>query len=606
MIEKIKHEFLNTSVDDYLKLLNLASKLKKLKEKDQKAIRVAVIGTSSLQMIVTVLEAMLFCDGIACDIYEGEFNGIAMDVFDPASPMYEFRPEIIVILPDIHSISEFPATLQSNEQVMESAAREADSFINLFSTIHRYLPDTCILCSNIPINMYSPLGNAEANCLFSESCYTTLVNLDLLRKRPNYVTFLDIRKLSEQIGALEWYDPASYFVSKQGFNLKYIGYFCNLIKKQIEALKGKVKKCLVLDLDNTIWGGAVGDLGCEGIVLEPNDAEGEAYLVFQKYIVSLKNRGVIIAVCSKNDMKNAIEPFEKNPYMILKKEDISCFVANWEDKVTNIKYIAQYLNIGTDSMVFFDDNPTERTLVKEFLPEVEVIDVPEDPAFYVRNLDMAHAFDWTQITNEDINRTKTYLDVQKREQLRLNYNDYNEYLSNLEMTGCFEKISDKAIDRFVQLLNKTNQFNLMTNRYSEAQIIEMKKDDRYALCTVSLSDRFSQYGIIACVILYFEEDKCQVVDWCMSCRVLKKSVENYILTKIIELCSMRGVKTIQGSYRRTAKNGIVSDLYKKLGFAECTGNSDDLRNYYLPENLYPKAGTEHFIREECNNESRRG
>lgn len=598
MLKTLKKDFLCTDIDDFMTLLNLSSKIKKYRNDCEQNLRVAVIGTSSIQMIVSVLDAMLYCDGIECDFYEGEYNGIALDVFDENSVLYKFNPKIVVMLPDIYSISNYPQILDNDEQVKQFVEMETENYIKSFQTIHTVLPDANILCSNIPIGNKAPLGNMEANYMFSNSCFISWVNQELVRKKPNYVTYIDIHGLSEQIGSLEWYDPVSYYMSKQGFNLKYIGNYCNLIRKQVRALCGNVRKCLVLDLDNTIWGGAVGDVGFDGILLEPNDPEGEAFLAFQKYIIELKNRGVIIAVCSKNERDIAMEPFEKNPYMVLRKEDISCFVANWDDKVSNIRLIAQTLNIGTDSMVFFDDNPTERDLVRKYLPEVDVIEVPEDPAMYIRALDISRPFEWIQLTKEDLNRTKTYVDGQKREQLRLNYADYDDYLKGLDMVASFNVVNDKNMDRFVQLLNKTNQFNLMTNRYGEAQITEMRNNKDYGLYTVSLKDCFSNYGIIACLIVFFKENECHIMDWCMSCRVLKKGVENYILSQLIDICKERKVCKISGSYRRSKKNNMVSDLYNRLGFMEKNGNDDAYKSFYIEEVNYDMAKTFSFIRED--------
>lgn len=597
-IETLKQKFLCTPTSDYMTLLNLSNNIKKYRIDGEQKMRVAVIGTSSIQMIVLVLDTMLYCDGIECSFYEGEYNGIALDVFDENSALYKFEPQIVIMLLDIHSISNYPQVLDSDEQVKQCVEMEVGNLIKSFQTIHRILPEANILCSNIPVGNKFALGNMEANYMFSSSCYISWINQELIRKRPQYVTFIDVHGLSEKIGSLEWYDPVSYYMSKQGFSLKYIGDYCNLIRKQIGALCGNLRKCLVLDLDNTIWGGAVGDVGFDGILLEPNDPEGEAFRAFQKYIIELKNRGVILAVCSKNNQESAIEPFEKNPYMLLKKEDISCFVANWDDKVSNIRLIAQTLNIGIDSIVFFDDNPTERELVKKYLPEVEVIDVPEDPAMYVRSLDISSPFEWIQITKEDLNRTQTYYESQKREQLCLSYDDYNDYLKSLDMVASFNVVDEKNMERFVQLLNKTNQFNLVTNRYGEAQIASMNDDENYGLYTVSLKDCFSNYGIIACLIVLFDGEECQIQDWCMSCRVLKKGVENFVLYKLIDICKKRKIKKIIGNYKRTKKNSMVYDLYNRLGFTEIDNNSEDCKTYLIEEINYDMAKTLSYIKEE--------
>lgn len=593
MSEKIRKNLSDIPLDDYASILNIADRMVKNKKIVSDSKKIAVLGTHSIQMIVKVLDAMLMEAGLPMRFYEGEYNGLAMDILDSHSAFYSFRPDIVILLPSYTDIKEYPNMMADEERVREMARSASAFFQKLYSAIHAQLPNAHIFCSNLIEPYARPLGNLEGNVFYSQSCFVSLVNLEWIIYKPDYVTILDMRGLAERIGLDSWYDSTLWFLSKQGFSLKYIGAYCNLMKQQILALSGRIKKCLVIDLDNTIWGGAVGDTGYNGIVLEPNDPEGEAFLAFQRYICQLKERGVILAVCSKNDEQNAKEPFEKNPYMLLKSEDISCFVANWDDKVSNISRIAEELNIGTDSMVFFDDNPTERALVRRFLPEVEVVEVPEDPALYVNALDSAQAFDWIQITKEDIGRTDTYVADKKREDLKLDFSSYDEYLAQLQMCGRFCEVDAETVSRFTQLLNKTNQFNLTTNRYSEAQIQAMADSDEYGLYATALKDAFSDYGIIACVILLFDNEICRITDWCMSCRVLKKDIENFTMKKIIEICSQRGCGQIAGKYLPTKKNQMVKNLYAELGFEAC-GNGQ----FILTKEQFWEAKTKSFIKEE--------
>lgn len=598
MNDKLKQELLTANLDDYITILNTASKIRKASKSAESGKKIAVLGTSSIQMVVLVLEAMLYCNDYIADFYEGEYDGLKMDIFNKDSDLYKFSPDIIILLPDIHEIKQYPSMMSSKQQVMDEVELVVASFLNMYRTIHGQLPDVPILCCNIVGPFDFPLGNLECSCFFSKTNFLSLINLELAVQKPDYVTLLDMRQLSERIGLASWYDPNAYVTSKQGFSLTHIGHYCELIKKQILSLSGKIKKCLILDLDNTLWGGVVGDVGYEKIMLDPNDPEGESFLAFQQYVLNLKERGVILAICSKNDAEAAKEPFEKNKYMLLKLDDIACFTANWNDKVSNIRNIAETLNIGLDSLVFFDDNPTERALVRTFIPEAAVIEVPEDPAFYVRALDTYHAFDWLQITAEDINRNGTYISNRQREQLKLSYADYNEYLKQLHMKGRFDEVTDSSLERFVQLLNKSNQFNLMTNRYSEAQIQMMRQSGKYGLYTVSLKDIYSDYGIIACVILLLEESKCTIVDWCLSCRVLKKGVENFTLENIIKICSERNIASLYGTYKRTKKNDLVSNLYQELGFQELVSTQGEVKTYALEAEKYTKAATNSLIREE--------
>lgn len=591
-----KWKELTRDVSDFSSMLKAARRAEKQGEGD--APRIAVLGTNSIQLIVSVLRALLLSDGQNPRIYEGEYDGIRMDVLDSDSPFYRFAPDYVVLLPELRDIPAYPELFSSEEETERMARESAGYFLGLCERIHEKLPAAQILLSDLVLPFSEQLGNLEANCGFSRTAYLRRVNALLGASRPGYVTILAVDALASYVGKKNWFDETAYFLNKSGFSLQYIGNFCDLIRRQLRALSGKVRKCLVLDLDNTLWGGTVGDLGYDGINLDPNDAVGEAFLAFQRYILLLKKRGVILAVCSKNEEDLAREAFEKNRHMVLCYDDISCFVANWNDKASNLRLISEKLNIGLDSLVFFDDNPTERAIVEKFLPEVAVVDVPEDPALYVRALDRFHAFDWLQLTKEDISRSKSYADNRKREELLQSLDDYGEYLRELAMKASFRPLSENSRERFSQLINKSNQFNLRTRRYSEAQIGEMMEDPAFGLYTVSLRDRFSDYGIIACIILRSEGKSSFIDSWVMSCRVLKKGVENYTFQKILSLLEKQGISKLRAEYLPTKKNRMVEGLLPELGFSLEGEDGEGGRRYRLelPGGEVP-AGT-YYIEEE--------
>ncbi|MCR5627895.1 MAG: HAD-IIIC family phosphatase, partial [Lachnospiraceae bacterium] len=391
-------------------------------------------------------------------------------------------------------------------------------------------------------------------------------------------------------------DEGSYFLTKQPFNMDYIGPVASDVTNAIKATLGFTKKCLVLDLDNTLWGGVVGDEGPLGINVDPNNALGEAYRHFQKYILSLKNRGVILAVNSKNDEEIAREPFEQNPDMLLKLDDFAAFVANWEDKASNLRLIAETLNIGIDSLVFFDDNPAEREIVRSFCPEVTVIDVPEAVEAYADALDRADAFRWAQITKEDMERSASYTENRHRDELRHNFVNYDEYLTALEMKGKCDLVGDDEADRFTQLINKSNQFNLRTQRYSSGEIDSIRNDGEHALVYVSLTDKFTSYGIISCIILEKRGEDIFIDTWCMSCRVLKRSVEDFAFKHLIEIAKNLGGKRLIGEYLPTKKNGMVRDFYQTLGFTQKDGETEGTLYEYDLSKEYTK---EIFITKEA-------
>ena len=581
LFEEYKHQVSEIKIDDYAALLNIGRKWKKIEDNDAVKTKIAVIGSSSIQLISSVFRALLTRYDIYADVYEGEYNGILMDVFDTASKLYSFEPEYIVIIPDYRDVELYCPSVFADEKDVNKSVNDAyEQYARMFEKIHEILPRTQVLITNFVTPVFEPMGSLATNYIFSKRSFYRLLNLVLTKEHPPFVFVLDVEELAEYIGKRTFINETSYYLNKSGFDLQYIGYFCDLIARQFEAFSGKPRKCLVLDLDNTLWGGVVGDLGYDGIILDPNDAVGEAFRAFQKYIVEIKNRGVIICVCSKNDDANAREPFEKNENMILKISDISAFYANWDDKATNIKRIANELNIGTDSMVFFDDNPAERELIKEFLPEVKVIDVPDDPALYIRALDREYAFEWTQLTKEDLGRTETYAQNSIRNALMEKCFDYDDYLRNLQMKIECSALSDADVSRFVQLTNKSNQFNLRTNRYTEAEVLGLKNDNSYELLTIKLEDRFSKYGIIGCVILNFEGESCFVENWVMSCRVLKKGVENYTIEQIVDIAKKRGCSKVFGEFIPTKKNSMVSELYAAFGF-ELTNDNKVLKQYVL-------------------------
>ena len=577
---KIKDEFRKTNISDavkYIKLARLAEKHAIYNKTTEKSVKIAFVGTNSIQFICKVLKLFLFIKhGIYADIYEGDYAGITNAVLDETSGLYGFSPDVVIMIPDISDIKEFPPLFADSAETETALEVNVGFYTGLWEKLLR--TGAHILQANFIAPPINQLGNLEGNYSFSKVSFIQALNLKLIQKKKNNVTFLDFNALASNLGKLKWFDYKSYFLYKQGFNLDFLGNVCELICIQVIALLGITKKCLVLDLDNTLWGGAVGDCGFEGIQLDPQDPLGEAYRFFQNYILELKNRGVIIAVCSKNDIETAKEPFVKNKNMLLKLDDISCFIANWNDKATNILRIAEELNIATDSMVFFDDNPAEREIVKNNLPEVMVIDVPYDPADYASVLNSAYAFDWIQITEEDLGRTSSYIIDEIRRKLERKFIDYNEYLQTLAMSADIGFLDKKRIPRFTQLINKTNQFNLRTKRYSESKIAELMNRSEYRLIYVELSDKFSDYGLISCVILKAEEMECFIDTWLMSCRVFKRGVEDLVFNFIVKTVKSLNCSKIIGEYIPTLKNAMVKDFYLELGFKRVEINSYVFRN----------------------------
>jgi FkbH-like protein len=370
-------------------------------------------------------------------------------------------------------------------------------------------------------------------------------------------------------GIERWHDPALWHRSKQEIALTAAPLYGDLVGRLLAAKQGRSFKCLVLDLDNTIWGGVIGDDGLEGIVLGQGDPLGEAYVAFQEFARELSRRGIVLAVCSKNDEANALEPFDKHPEMVLRRPDIVSFVANWSDKPTNIRAIAQELNVGLDSLVFLDDNPFERNFVRKELPMVAVPEVADDPAYYARAIADAGYFEGLSITDEDRERTSQYQGNKARDALRRSSaTNLEDYLRGLEMRLVWKRFDRLGLQRIVQLINKSNQFNLTTRRYTEEDVLSVMADPAAFGLQLRLLDRFGDNGVIAIVVGRLQPtDRDIVIDtWLMSCRVLGRQVEPTTLNLIAQEARKLDARRIVGEYLPTSKNGMVKDHYERLGF----------------------------------------
>ena len=382
------------------------------------------------------------------------------------------------------------------------------------------------------------------------------------------VDLLAIDAKVAQDGLSAWHDPALWYRAKQDVHPAAAPVYGDLVGRLLAARQGRSSKCLVLDLDNTLWGGVIGDDGLDGIVLGQGSARGEAFVAFQNYVRDLSRRGIILAVCSKNDEANAWEPFDKHPDMVLKRSDIACFVANWSDKPANLRSIGERLNIGIDALVFADDNPFERNIVRRELPMVQVPELPEDPALYANCIADAGYFEAVSVTPEDLHRAGQYQANAERDSLKASATDLEGYLRSLNMELRWARFDSVGLQRIVQLINKTNQFNLTTRRYSDAEAVAVMKNPRALSLQLRLIDRFGDNGVIAIIIGEFEPGTTDMVidTWLMSCRELGRQVEQASLNLVAAEASRLGATRLIGRYRPTAKNAMVREHYRTLGF----------------------------------------
>ncbi|MGN0686895.1 MAG: HAD-IIIC family phosphatase [Oscillospiraceae bacterium] len=527
--------------------------------------RVAVLGDTATQFLVTALRGCAYSRGINCDIYEAEYNQIFPEIVNDNSGLYSFAPNYIVIYMSSEKLFDEFCKLP-----LDQRASFADTVFSRITGQWDKIKSnlSCrIIQFNFAENADMLFGNFGAKTPSSYIFQLRKLNVMLMEAaaEDKSVYIGDLSAIQNTYGRQNTYADKYYYSAKLAISMEMLPYVANSVVDIISALSGKFKKCVVLDLDNTLWGGVIGDDGINNIQIGELGT-GRAFSDFQKWLKELKNRGIILAVCSKNNEDTAKEPFEKHPEMVLRPDDIAMFVANWEDKASNIRFIQQTLNIGMDSIVFIDDNPFERNLVRELVPGITVPELPEDPSQYVSFLKKENLFETASFSGEDANRTAQYRAEARRAQLQQSFSSIDDYLESLDMVGTAKPFDAFHTPRISQLTQRSNQFNLRTIRYTEAEIAEIADSDKYLTLYFTLRDKFGDHGLISVVILEKQGDSLFVNEWLMSCRVLKRTVEELIVNTMIKTAAENGFKKVIGEYIPTAKNAMVKDIYEKMGF----------------------------------------
>ena len=551
-------------------------------------IRLAVLGSFTTKQLVALIELHLFAAGIDVQIYEGDYGIFRQEILDINSQLYNFAPRIILLATSWRDLARRPSLNSDRANTEKTIKAELADWSTLWESMNHRLG-----CQVIQNNFVQPpwrtFANHEMRQLGSLGRYIANINLSLADTAPPFVTIHDVDYLCATWGRRHWDDARFVHQAKMPCAPEYLVDYAHSLASIIVAQLGLAKKCLVLDLDNTLWGGVVGDDGLGGIRLGQGDPEGEAYLAFQLYVKSLKDRGVILAVCSKNNEETAREAFERHPEMVLKLEDISCFIANWDDKAKNLRLVAERLNIGQNSLVFVDDNPAERAIVRQLVPDVAVPEMPEDITEYIQTVEQHRYFQVLSIGAEDFHRTDYYRADALRRRVEATSGKLDDYLRSLEMVARIIPIESTSLERSVQLINRSNQFNLTTRRRSAAEVLALLKDEAWITLTVSLTDRFGDNGLISVVLAHVCEDKLEIDTWLMSCRVLKRGVESILLNVLCRLASQRQLKAIHGEYIPTPKNGLVRQHYADLGFTQ-NGHGDNGQTFWqlkLPNDRMP-------------------
>lgn len=523
--------------------------------------RVALIGSGSLSFWAPVLRPAAFVAGIDIDLFTGEFGQHSQEILDSGSPLSRFRPEVVILATDWRSLGLSPEVAEADSVVAGHVAA--------LRTLWRHCAENWgadVIQHNFEVPEVDPFGHLSAELPGGRARILRRLNLALSEAAAaENVAILDVDQVASLFGKCQWNDPIAWTTSKQYPAPAALPLLARHEAAILRALAGLASKCLVLDLDGTLWGGVIGEDGLSGIRLG-GSPEGEAWVSFQHFVRGLRNRGVLLAVCSKNNPEDALEPFRNHPEMVLKRDDFAAFVANWQTKSENLRHIAAELNLGLDSLVFVDDHPVERAQVRAELPEVEVPEMPRDPALYEVAISRSLLFEGVSLTADDRSRVATYRGNAERAQLLTVSGNLEDFLRNLQMRVELRPFDQVNLPRIVQLINKTNQFNLTTRRMSAAMAEKMVGDPLWYTQFMRVCDRFGDNGITGVLIARREGHAWRVDNWLLSCRVLGRRIEEVMLTALLGFAEASGTAELVGEYLPTAKNGQVADLYERLGF----------------------------------------
>lgn len=535
---------------------------------DLPTIKVSLIGDTATQFLATAIKGEGIERGYNIDLFEAEYNQVERQVLDPTSDLYAHDAKYTVVFQSTHKLLEQYSLKSASEW-----SALADERINFIRTICENVSGKIIYYNypEIEDTVFGSYANKVSSSFSYQLRKLNFVLMNLAQEYPN-LFICDIAGIQNKFGRDFMFDSTVYVSTEMILSIDALPYVASRTLDIIASIEGKFKKCLILDLDNTVWGGVVGDDGWENIQVGHGLGIGKAFSEFQQWVKKLKNRGIIVCVCSKNDEDKAKEPFEKNPEMVLKLDDISVFVANWENKADNIRTIQSILNIGFDSMVFLDDNPFERNMVRENVPGVTVPELPEDPGEYLEFLYTQNLFETASYSSADKDRTKQYQVEAQREATAKKFTNEGDFLKSLEMVSEVSGFTSFNTPRVAQLSQRSNQFNLRTVRYTEDQITAIENDPKQKGFAFTLEDKFGDNGLIAVVILQEKDSETLFIDtWFMSCRVLKRGMENFTLNTIVEHAKASGYKKIIGEYLPTPKNGMVAEHYTGLGFTKLEG-----------------------------------
>jgi FkbH-like protein len=555
--------------------------------------RVLVLGQCTTTWLSTALTSVAWGDGRALQIVDGAYDNVLQELLAAAQSE---RPDVVVLVPWNQRLL-FDRTGRVGA---ERVAAEVAFWRQAWAVVEERLAARIV---QVSYDWMTPgaRGFALGSKGDGDVALVRAVNSELRESLPAGSMFTDLEQVSGETGRQGFYDARRYYWTKQPFSEQGALRLAEHVWAGVRAVTTGPRKVLVLDLDNTLWGGVVGETGPLGITLGESP-DGEAFQAFQAHVKRLSERGIVLAVSSKNNHADAREPFEKNPSMVLSLDDFAHFEANWEPKAMALRRIAQTLQLGLDSFVFADDNPAEREHIRQALPEVAVVDLPADPAEYVQALDAGLWFEAVDLTDEDRVRAEQYRTERRRRDLESTFESLDSYLRSLDMVADLRDIDDADMDRVVQLIGKTNQFNLTTRRHGPATVRQMLGAPGTIGLTLRLVDRFGDYGLVSVLIAVADPSRepgtLRVDTWLMSCRVIGRSVEEFFFNVLVERARRAGVERLVGVYVPSAKNGLVKDLYERMGFLQRATAPEGAVEYEV--DLTGAAGLKTFVQSSHN------
>jgi FkbH-like protein len=546
---------------------------------DLAPMRIAILSSHSVDHLVPSIRVAGLGRQMALSVFVGTYGQYRQSLLAADADLTAFAPQVILLALDAEALLPTLPFSATDDEVAAAVQTALDDLRVLWRRAKEQYgaqPVQQTLIESSPAIFGSFEGLVPASPVSLRARLNTAIRA---AAREDGVLLLELAwQVPSRLGDADLADTLLWHHAKQLINPIFAPLYGDLLARLVGAIAGRSRKCLVLDLDNTLWGGVVGDDGPEGIKLGQGSAEGEAFAAFQRYVARLSERGVVLAVCSKNDDAVAREAFETHPEMVLRSADVACFVANWSDKAANLRDIAHRLNIGTDSLVFVDDNPAERAIIRRELPEVAVPELPDDISLYPAVLAAAGYFEAVSLTADDLSRSRSYAANTQRSIALESTTDMEGYLRSLGMQLVGRPLGAVDRPRAAQLINKSNQFNLTTRRRTEQELEALLRDPATIGYGFRLSDRFGDNGLISVVLLRpdpaWGDDDLLIDTWLMSCRVLGRGVERAVLEALAGLAFQRGIRAFIGEYRPSGRNRLVEGHYEGLGFVPATPPAD--------------------------------